>query len=67
MMDWAPYYTLHKIMAGLLDFHIQTGSALALKVCDRLGDYLHGRITALIASKGEAWWQRCLDTEYGGR
>jgi len=63
---WAPYYTLHKIGAGLLDFYEQAGSAAALRVATRLADYLHGRITRLIASKGESWWDDCLETEYGG-
>ena len=53
-------------MAGLLDFHQETGSAQALAVLCRLADYLHGRIHRLIASKGVAWWQQCLETEYGG-
>lgn len=46
---WAPYYTLHKIMAGLLDMHIHAGNRQALEVvtgmanwckarCDRLTD-----------------------------
>jgi len=29
---WAPYYTLHKIMAGLLDMHLLAGNAQALDV-----------------------------------
>jgi DUF1680 family protein len=29
---WAPFYTLHKIMAGLLDFHQHCGSAQALDI-----------------------------------
>ena len=64
---WAPYYTLHKIMAGLLDQHEQRGgNAAALAVLTRLAAYLHGRIAALKAAKGEAWWAACLDVEFGG-
>ena len=29
---WAPYYTLHKIMAGLLDQHSHAGNGAALGV-----------------------------------
>ena len=36
---WAPYYTLHKIMAGLLDMHLLAGNAQALTVLTR-----HGRL-----------------------
>ena len=46
---WAPYYTLHKIMAGLLDMYVHAGNHQALEVvegmarwcasrCDRLSD-----------------------------
>ena len=63
---WAPYYTLHKIMAGLLDQHVQVGNAQALAVLAELADFLSARIGALIAREGEAWWQVCLDTEFGG-
>ena len=32
----------------------------------KLADFLAARIGALIAAKGEAWWQQCLNTEFGG-
>ena len=53
---WAPYYTLHEIMAGLLDQHVQVGNAQALAVLAELADFLSARIGALIAREGEAWW-----------
>jgi len=33
---WAPYYTLHKIMAGLLDVHLLCGNAQALAVVSKM-------------------------------
>ena len=63
---WAPYYTLHKIMAGLLDQYEQRGSAQAMTVLKKLAAYLHSRIVALKKAKGEAWWQIILNTEFGG-
>ena len=63
---WAPYYTLHKIMAGLYDQHVSAGNAQALDVLEALADFLSARIAALIEAKGAAWWQTCLDTEFGG-
>ena len=63
---WAPYYTLHKIMAGLLDQYEQRGSAEAMDVLLKMASYLHRRIAALRAAKGEAWWAECLTVEFGG-
>ncbi len=44
---WAPYYTIHKIMAGLLDAHAHTGDAEALRVVLRLADYFAARLARL--------------------
>lgn len=63
---WAPYYTIHKIMAGLYDQHMLTGNQQALSVLIALADFLAARIARLIADKGNAWWQECLDVEFGG-
>ena len=69
---WAPYYTLHKIMAGLYDHHMLTtkpsepGNDQALAVLVQMANYISSRITKLIAAKGAAWWQWCLDVEFGG-
>ena len=37
---WAPYYTIHKIMAGLLDAHLADGNAQALDVLKRQADWV---------------------------
>ena len=44
---WAPYYTIHKIMAGLIDAYEQTGNKQALSVATRLADYFSRRIAKL--------------------
>jgi DUF1680 family protein len=44
---WAPYYTIHKIMAGLIDACEQTGNRLALDVACRMADYFEARINKL--------------------
>jgi DUF1680 family protein len=41
---WAPYYTIHKLLAGLLDAHRHAGDAAALRVARRLGDWVARRI-----------------------
>ncbi len=63
---WAPYYTLHKIMAGLLDQYEQRGSSQAMDVLLKMASYLHRRIAALREKQGAAWWAQCLQVEFGG-
>jgi DUF1680 family protein len=59
---WAPFYTLHKIMAGLLDMHTLAGSAPALEVLTNLARWTD-RWTG---SLGDADMARVLEREYGG-
>lgn len=59
---WAPFYTIHKIMAGHLDMYTLTGNQQALdtvkKMAGWVGDY-SGPISY-------DHWQDMLKTEYGG-
>jgi Uncharacterized protein conserved in bacteria len=59
---WAPFYTLHKIMAGLLEMYTQTGNQQALKVDLKLADW----VDRWTASRSESHMQEILNTEYGG-
>ena len=59
---WAPYYTIHKIMAGLLDAHLLAGSRQALDVLKRKADWVGTRVGRL----SDDQQQRALDTEFGG-
>ena len=59
---WVPYYTLHKIFAGLLDVYEYEGNADALAVASNLGDWLYARTTAWSSSAKS----RVLGQEYGG-
>ena len=36
---WAPFYTYHKIMAGLLDMYVYCGNTQALVMCGRMADW----------------------------
>ena len=40
---WVPWYTMHKILAGLLDAYTLAGNAQALSVAEKLGDWVCGR------------------------
>jgi len=59
---WAPFYTYHKIMAGLVDMYVLTGNSDALQIAEGMaqwvGDYFWG-----ISTEQR---QRMLRTEYGG-
>lgn len=59
---WAPYYTLHKILAGLLDAHTHCGDAQALAVATRLGDWVISRTGRLSDDQVE----KMLGEEHGG-
>jgi DUF1680 family protein len=59
---WAPYYTLHKIMAGLLDMHLLAGNAQALTVLTAMAAWVKFRNDRLTVTQR----QNMLDTEFGG-
>ena len=59
---WAPFYTLHKIMAGLLDMHTLAGNAQALDVLQGMARWT-GRWAQPL---GDEHMARVLEREYGG-
>lgn len=59
---WAPYYTLHKIMAGLLDVYEYCGDRQALDVVTRMAGWVRFRVDRL----SDDQQQRALATEFGG-
>ncbi|XP_076918047.1 uncharacterized protein LOC143578309, partial [Bidens hawaiensis] len=63
---WAPYYTIHKIMAGLLDQHAFAGNDQALIMVIKMADYFCKRLKNVITLFSiERHWQS-LNEEYGG-
>ena len=53
---WAPFYTIHKIMAGLLDMYVYTGNEQALDMVEKMAawtDRLH-RLAQLRAHAARA-------------
>ncbi len=63
---WAPYYTLHKILAGLLDAHTLTGNVQALEVASKIGDWTHSRLSKLRPEQFDRMWNMYIAGEYGG-
>lgn len=60
--SWAPFYTWHKLYAGLLHAQEYCGSEKALPIAARLSEY----IAAKLAPLSEAQMQAVLSTEFGG-
>ena len=44
---WAPYYTYHKIMQGLLDVYVHTGNRKAYEMVVKMAGYVEGRMAKL--------------------
>lgn len=59
---WVPWYSMHKILAGLVDAYELTGNEQALTVASNLGDWVYSR-----TSKWDSAMQTTvLNVEYGG-
>jgi len=63
---WAPYYTLHKILAGLLDLYGLAGVERARTVAEGIGDWLYKRLSRLSHEQRVRMWGIYIAGEYGG-
>ncbi len=63
---WAPYYTLHKILAGLLDCYEASGNKKALSVAEGMARWVQARLQAVPAATRVSMWNRYIAGEYGG-
>jgi len=63
---WAPYYTLHKILAGLLDSYEVAGNSKALDIARGMGGWVYARLSALAPETRISMWSRYIAGEYGG-
>lgn len=59
---WVPWYTMHKLLAGLLDANRYTANDQALDIADALGDWA----VATVGHLDEEKFQRMLGCEHGG-
>jgi DUF1680 family protein len=59
---WAPYYTIHKMMAGLLDMYLLCDNKQALDVLVKQADWVKFRVDRLSDEQQQA----ALQTEFGG-
>lgn len=63
---WAPYYTLHKIMAGLRDSYLFAHNAEALEIYKKLGDWVYRRLSRLPRQQLDKMWSLYIAGEFGG-
>ncbi len=61
-LPWAPFYTIHKILAGMIDMYQLAGNQQALDIAQGMAGWIDG----WSASKTEEHMQQILNTEYGG-
>lgn len=59
---WAPFYTLHKILQGLIDQYTMCANETALTVAKGLGDWAYNKLKPL----DEAMRRHMLRNEFGG-
>ena len=59
---WAPFYTYHKIVAGLLDMYLLTGNTDALQIAEGMAQWAQEFMAGFSVDQR----QRMLRTEYGG-
>jgi uncharacterized protein len=59
---WAPFYTIHKIMAGMFDMYRHAGNKQALQVLEGMAAWADD----WTSSKTEQHMQEILTTEFGG-
>ncbi len=63
---WAPYYTLHKIMAGLTDVYEVSGNKKALEIASNMGDWVYARLSRLPTDTLIRMWNTYIAGEFGG-
>lgn len=63
---WAPYYTLHKILAGLMDCYEVSDNPGALETAKGMGLWVYRRLGVLPDETRIRMWNRYIAGEYGG-
>lgn len=63
---WAPYYTLHKILAGLLDCYSLIHYQKALQIAERIGMWAWNRLSRLPHKQLTKMWGLYIAGEFGG-
>ncbi len=59
---WAPFYTIHKILQGLIDQYTMCGNKTAIEVACGMGDWAYNKLSPL----SEETRTRMIRNEFGG-
>ncbi|KAA2239355.1 hypothetical protein F0L74_24435 [Chitinophaga agrisoli] len=63
---WAPYYTLHKILAGLMDVYEVSGNKKALAIASGMGEWVYARLSKVPTDTLIRMWNTYIAGEFGG-
>ncbi|MEH6304321.1 glycoside hydrolase family 127 protein [Olivibacter sp. CPCC 100613] len=63
---WAPYYTLHKILAGLMDVYEVSGNKKALEIARGMSNWVYTRLSKLPTETLIKMWNTYIAGEFGG-
>lgn len=63
---WAPYYTLHKLLAGFLDNYRLCKNETALECARGIADWVCRRLSATTREQRSKMWSMYIAGEYGG-
>lgn len=63
---WAPYYTLHKILAGLIDIYEVSGNKKALEIASNMGEWVYARLSQVPTDTLIKMWNTYIAGEFGG-
>lgn len=61
---WAPWYTFHMILRGLLDAYTYAGNDQALDIAKGMGDWAWSRLSRLSRSTLDGMWRIYIAGEY---
>ena len=59
---WAPWYTLHKIYAGLIDQYLYCDNHLAFEIVTKMSDWAYNKLSGI----DDATRRRMIRNEFGG-
>jgi uncharacterized protein len=63
---WGPYYSLHKILAGLIDIYEVSGNKKALEIATNMSDWVCIRLSHLPQQTLTKMWSTYIAGEFGG-
>lgn len=63
---WAPYYTLHKILAGLIDIYEVSNNKKAITIATNMSEWVHARLSQVPRDTLIKMWNTYIAGEFGG-